>query len=78
MIKRYIQPWFRSLASAPPPAEGFLSGVGESQFIKHSAEQTFDNNELQLTSKETKKMNTCQAINDAMSIALSSDDKAGM
>ena len=75
---RSIRHLIRSFASSPPPAEGFLAGVGESMFIKHSAEQALNNKELQVSSKETKKMNTCQAINDAMSTALSSDEKAGM
>jgi 2-oxoisovalerate dehydrogenase E1 component beta subunit len=74
---RSVRHFIRTFASSPPPAEGFLAGVGESQFIKHTAEQALENIELQLASKETRKMNTCQAINDAMNIALSSDEKAG-
>ena len=72
-----IRTLIRSFASSPPPAEGFLAGVGESMFIMHSAEQALQNKELNLKSKDTKKMNTCQAINDAMSIALGTNDKAG-
>lgn len=74
---RLSRQFIRYFTSSPPPAEGFLAGVGESAFIKHSAEQALQNNELLLSSNETRKMNACQAINDAMSIALSSDEKAG-
>jgi 2-oxoisovalerate dehydrogenase E1 component beta subunit len=77
MIQYRLRHFIRTFASSPPPAEGFLAGVGDSHLIKHTAEQALLNNELKLASQETRKMNTCQAINDAMSIALRSDEKAG-
>jgi 2-oxoisovalerate dehydrogenase E1 component beta subunit len=69
----------RGLATSPPPAEGFLAGVADSKFIKNSTEQTLANPELAkvLKTKETKKLNLCQAVNESLHLALASDDKAG-
>ncbi|KAF9139671.1 hypothetical protein BG015_001937 [Linnemannia schmuckeri] len=64
-------------SNSPPPAEGFLPGVANSQLIKHTHHDALRNPELAgVANGETKKMNTFQAINDAMSIALATDDTA--
>ncbi|KAF9920845.1 hypothetical protein FBU30_009206 [Linnemannia zychae] len=64
-------------SGSPPPAEGFLPGVANSQFIKNTHQDALNNHELaSVANGDTKKMNTFQAINDAMSIALATDDTA--
>ncbi|KAF9315950.1 hypothetical protein BGZ91_005653 [Linnemannia elongata] len=64
-------------ANSPPPAEGFLPGVANSKLIKHTHHDALRNPELAgVANGETKKMNTFQAVNDAMSIALATDDTA--
>ncbi|KAI9295597.1 hypothetical protein K502DRAFT_324262 [Neoconidiobolus thromboides FSU 785] len=70
-----------SMASSgsPPPAEGFLPGVAHSKFIKSSPEQALKNPELRevgMEYAETKKMNYFTALNDAMGIALATDETA--
>ena len=69
---------FKTFANAPPPAEGFLPGVSESKFIHRTQEQVFEKNpELQhLKNKETKKLNLCQAVNEALDTAMSTDTSA--
>ncbi|KAG0298848.1 hypothetical protein BGZ97_003955, partial [Linnemannia gamsii] len=63
--------------NSPPPAEGFLPGVANSKLIKHTHHDALRNPELAgVANGETKKMNTFQAVNDAMSIALATDDTA--
>ncbi|KAI8912777.1 thiamine diphosphate-binding protein [Gorgonomyces haynaldii] len=54
----------------------FMQGVADSKFIKHTPEQAVNNPELNLKSKETKKLNLYQSVNDALGIALEKDDKA--
>ena len=89
-LSRPCRLWFRattrrSLASSsPPPAEGFLAGVGDSKFIAASHDKVWAlnpellaGNESLQKSKETKKLNLCQAVNEALSTALSSDETAG-
>ena len=67
------------MAASPAPAEGFLPGVGESKFIAHTQEQALDNSELStLKSKETRKLNLCQAVNEGLATAMSTDKKAGI
>ncbi|GBC04919.1 hypothetical protein RclHR1_05950003 [Rhizophagus clarus] len=64
---------------SPPPAEGFLPGVEQSKFIKSTQEEALKNPELANTgvaNGETKRMNMFQAINDAMGIALTTDETA--
>ncbi|CAG8793442.1 14402_t:CDS:2, partial [Dentiscutata erythropus] len=66
-------------AKSPPPAEGFSVEVTQSKFIRKTREEALDNPELAETNVaqgETKQMNMFQSINDAMRIALDSDDKA--
>ncbi|CAG8760729.1 14863_t:CDS:2, partial [Acaulospora morrowiae] len=66
-------------ADSPPPAEGFMPGVAQSKFIKNTQEEALKNPELLETgvaNGETKKMNLFQSINDAMSIALATDETA--
>ncbi|KAI8355015.1 thiamine diphosphate-binding protein [Mortierella sp. GBAus27b] len=64
-------------SGTPPPAEGFMPGVANSKLIKHTHHDALRNPELVgVANGETKKMNTFQAINDAMSIALATDDTA--
>jgi 2-oxoisovalerate dehydrogenase E1 component beta subunit len=63
--------------NSPPPAEGFMQGVSESQFICSTSELTLANPELKgLQSTETHKLNLFQAVNESLSIALESDEKA--
>ncbi|CAG8433406.1 8120_t:CDS:2 [Ambispora gerdemannii] len=65
--------------STPPPPEGFMPGVANSKLIKHTHEEAIKNPELVkagMSLGETKKMNLFQSVNDAMSIALTTDDKA--
>ncbi|KAG0333463.1 hypothetical protein BG004_000834 [Podila humilis] len=63
--------------ASPPPAEGFLPGVANSKLIKHTHHDALRNPELAgVANGETKKMNTFQAVNDAMGIALATDDTA--
>jgi hypothetical protein len=66
----------RRFASSPPPAEGFLEGMQKSKIIKSIKEDALNNPEF--SCKETAKRNTYQAINDALSIALAADEKAGI
>ncbi|KAF0332801.1 thiamine diphosphate-binding protein, partial [Gigaspora margarita] len=63
-----------------PPAEGFMTEVAQSKFVKSTREEALNNPELEETNVaqgETKKMNMFQSINDAMRIALDTDDTAG-
>ncbi|KAF0507715.1 thiamine diphosphate-binding protein [Gigaspora margarita] len=63
-----------------PPAEGFMTEVAQSKFVKNTREEALNNLELEETNVaqgETKKMNMFQSINDAMRIALDTDDTAG-
>ncbi|KAL1917569.1 uncharacterized protein VTP21DRAFT_3962 [Calcarisporiella thermophila] len=75
--------WFHTTpvrnAGNPVPAEGFMPGVSHSKFIKNTQEEALKNPELAKTgvaNGETKKMNMCQAINDAMSITLATDESS--
>ncbi|RUS26174.1 thiamine diphosphate-binding protein [Jimgerdemannia flammicorona] len=66
-------------SSSPPPAEGFMPGVMTSKLIKRTAEEALRNPELANTGAangETRKMNLFQAVNDAMAIALATDETA--
>jgi 2-oxoisovalerate dehydrogenase E1 component beta subunit len=65
-----------STKQSPPPAEGFMHGLQESRYLKHTKEQALNNPELKLQSNETKKLNVFQAVNEALSIALDTDEKA--
>ncbi|KAI8969935.1 thiamine diphosphate-binding protein [Mycotypha africana] len=70
----------RTYAAATPSVnDGIQQGVAHSFLLKKNSEEVFRSPELaQLStfSSETKKMNLFQAVNDAMSIALTTDDKA--
>ncbi|KAG0370735.1 hypothetical protein BGZ54_004473 [Gamsiella multidivaricata] len=66
-----------SKANSPPPAEGFMPGVANSKLIKNTHHEALKNPELaSVANGETKKMNTFQAVNDAMGIALATDNTA--
>ena len=69
----------RLSSSSPPPAEGFLPGVSESAYIHQTPESALSLPELQgkLKTTETKKLNLCQAVNEGLQAALSSDETAG-
>ena len=74
-VRQFVHKHFFS--SQPPPAEGFLAGLGTSKFLAHTREKTWTHPELaQISNKETQKLNTCQAINEALSTALSTDSSA--
>ncbi|KAJ3280552.1 hypothetical protein HK104_000586 [Borealophlyctis nickersoniae] len=61
----------------PAPAEGFAPGVANSKFIKRTRDQALANPELAaVKNSETKKLNLFQAVNEAMDMALASDDTA--
>ncbi|KAJ3021702.1 hypothetical protein HKX48_007988 [Thoreauomyces humboldtii] len=62
---------------APPPAEGFMPSVATSAFMNQTTEQALNNPELKaLAGGTTKKMNLFQSVNEAMDIALATDEKA--
>ncbi|KAI9096968.1 thiamine diphosphate-binding protein [Phlyctochytrium arcticum] len=64
-------------AASPPPAEGFMPGVGSSAYILNSREQVLANPELAAVKNgETKKLNLFQSVNEAMDLALASDESA--
>jgi 2-oxoisovalerate dehydrogenase E1 component beta subunit len=73
----------------PPPAGGHLPSIATSQILKTKCETALRTPGLQwanedallpshtiLGGRETRKMNTYQAIRDAMSIALAKDEHA--
>ncbi|KAI8575986.1 hypothetical protein K450DRAFT_258826 [Umbelopsis ramanniana AG] len=67
----------RLYADQPPPAEGFLPGVADSKLLKRTPEEALRNPELAALSAangETEKMNFFQAINNALSTALATDE----
>ncbi|KAJ3924465.1 MAG: thiamine diphosphate-binding protein, partial [Lentinula lateritia] len=79
-------------ALEPPPAGGHMPSIASSALLKHTREQALKMPEIvwadaeldegtsslssTTTGRETRKMNTYQAIRDALSIALSTDDSA--
>ncbi|KAJ3186740.1 hypothetical protein HDU85_007560 [Gaertneriomyces sp. JEL0708] len=74
-----LKPLCRGYAkpAGPPPAEGFMPGVANSRFMKHTKEQALANPELKaIQNADTKKMNLFQAVNEAMDVALASDETA--
>ncbi|KAI9000364.1 thiamine diphosphate-binding protein [Hyaloraphidium curvatum] len=70
----------RGFASAAPasPVSKFMTGLDKSDFIVSDAQRALALGEVkdQLQVKETKKMNLCQAVNDALTIAMAADDSA--
>ncbi|KAJ3100065.1 hypothetical protein HDU97_002501 [Phlyctochytrium planicorne] len=69
--RRFAQP------SGPPPAEGYHPGVGSSKYIKRTKEAALANPELKgLKDSETKKLNLFQSVNEALAIALATDEKS--
>ncbi|KAG6877027.1 hypothetical protein C0993_010960 [Termitomyces sp. T159_Od127] len=80
---------FNSTAAEPPPAGGHLPSVATSQLLRSTRDSAlrtpgllFPHEDASPSSgtvvggRETRKMNTYQAVRDAMSIALSKDDTA--
>ena len=75
-----------STAVEPPPAGGHLPSIASSQLLKTKRETALrtpglhwkdeDASRTIVGGRETRKMNTYQAIRDAMSIALSKDEHA--
>ena len=73
--------------SNPPPAGGENMSIASSTFLLHTKEAALSNTELQQgmekvdgrlpANVETQKMNLCQAVNNAMDLALERDEKAG-
>ncbi|KAI8058908.1 thiamine diphosphate-binding protein [Gilbertella persicaria] len=66
-------------ATAQQVNDGIQQGVAYSKLLKRDPEEAFRSPELAHMSAsdiETKRMNLFQAVNDAMSIALTTDDKA--
>ncbi|KAI7880856.1 hypothetical protein K492DRAFT_162199 [Lichtheimia hyalospora FSU 10163] len=66
-------------AGSAQPQDGIKQGVAHSLLLKRSSEDALRNPELAHMSAidgETRKMNLFQAVNDAMSIALATDDNA--
>lgn len=60
--------------------DGIQQGVAFSHLLKREPEEAFRSSELahmSANNSETKRMNLFQAVNDAMSIALTTDEKAG-
>ncbi|TPX32919.1 hypothetical protein SmJEL517_g04102 [Synchytrium microbalum] len=75
---RIIHRHLATPANAAPPAEGFMSGLDTSMILKSTRESALANPELKSLSAntETKRTNMFQAINEAMGIALSTDETA--
>jgi hypothetical protein len=48
MLKRIAGLARYSTKGQPPPAEGFMHGLAESQYLKHTKEQAINNPELKL------------------------------
>jgi 2-oxoisovalerate dehydrogenase E1 component beta subunit len=75
-----------STAAEPPPAGGHLPSIASSQVLKTKRETALrtpgirwvdeDASVSIVGGRETRKMNTYQAIRDAMSIALAKDEHA--
>ncbi|KAF6763912.1 pyruvate dehydrogenase [Ephemerocybe angulata] len=73
-----------STAVEPPPAGGHLPGVATSQLLRPTRDAALrtpgikwkDEDNSTLGGRETRKMNTYQAVRDAMAIALAKDDTA--
>ncbi|ORZ12298.1 Thiamin diphosphate-binding protein [Absidia repens] len=66
-------------SAAAQPNDGIQQGVAYSKLLKRAPEEAFRTPELARMSainSETKKMNLFQAVNDAMSIAMTTDDTA--
>ncbi|KAJ3338911.1 hypothetical protein HDU93_008889 [Gonapodya sp. JEL0774] len=71
-------------SGSPPPAEGYMQGVGESAFILDTPARALAQSDIsgalmvgsRTTPPETKRMNLCQAVNDALSTALATDETA--
>ncbi|KAI8147030.1 thiamine diphosphate-binding protein [Fennellomyces sp. T-0311] len=66
-------------AGTAQPQDGIQQGVAYSHLLKRAPEEALRNPELahiSAISGETRKMNLFQAVNDAMSIALATDDNA--
>jgi len=89
-LSRYVRHCrFNSTTVEPPPAGGHLPSIATSQILKTKRETALRTPGLQwanedallpshtiLGGRETRKMNTYQAIRDAMSIALAKDEHA--
>ncbi|KAJ2557334.1 hypothetical protein GGH12_006200, partial [Coemansia sp. RSA 1822] len=61
------------------PVRGLDFGVAHSKLLLRSVSAVRENKELQMlgvADGETRKMNMCQAVNDALRISLTSDDSA--
>lgn len=79
-----VQRRANSTAVEPPPAGGHLPGVATSQLLRPTRDAALrtpdiawkDEDTNQLGGRETRKMNTYQAVRDAMAIALAKDDTA--
>ncbi|ORX60505.1 Thiamin diphosphate-binding protein [Hesseltinella vesiculosa] len=76
-LKKTQARWFAAAATQSP--DGIQQGVAFSQLLKRTPEEAFRTPELvgmSAMNSETKKMNLFQAVNDAMAIALATDDTA--
>lgn len=81
---RVVQQRSNSTAVEPPPAGGHIPGVATSAYLKQTRDSALrtpgiqwkDEDTSTLGGRETRKMNTYQAVRDAMSIALAKDDTA--
>ncbi|KAI8824205.1 thiamine diphosphate-binding protein [Fimicolochytrium jonesii] len=68
---------YASPAGTPPPAEGFMPGVATSRFMKQTTEQALATKGLLGSpGTESKKLNLFQSVNEAMDIALATDQNA--
>ncbi|KAI8335572.1 thiamine diphosphate-binding protein [Chlamydoabsidia padenii] len=70
---------FYAATASAQPNDGIQQGVAYSKLLKRTPEEAFRSPELTRMSainSETKKMNLFQAVNDAMSIAMTTDDTA--
>ncbi|KAI8328488.1 thiamine diphosphate-binding protein [Chlamydoabsidia padenii] len=70
---------YYAASATAQPNDGIQQGVAFSKLLINKPEEAFHTpnlSRLNTTNSETKKMNLFQAVNDAMSIAMTTDDKA--
>jgi 2-oxoisovalerate dehydrogenase E1 component beta subunit len=76
-VYKHFRFYSKAALKSPPPAEGFMAGLADSKIIMHTRDSVLQNPELKhLGQFETKKLNLFQAVNEALSTALESDEKA--
>jgi hypothetical protein len=67
MLKRITGLARYSTKGQPPPAEGFMHGLTESQYLKHTKEQAINNPELKLRDSSS---NSCSGNQEIEPISI--------